>query len=241
LLYADLHDPVGLLRGEQRQTELAKYWAYSARLDSAAACRRAAAADYTSLMSEFAAAGRGRDSGRLSAQQAPLPARCRRRRRQFLIEAAKRCEQAEADAVRSAAGGGARRAALRVAGSQGARAQAIGGDFLRPLPQGADVVSLVRVVHDHDDAGARPAARRRRALPPKGVLLLAEPMMGTPGAEPVGDAYFGFYLLAMGRGKPAHAAGSAADADHAAGFASTHWCAPGSPCRAGSSWRAARH
>jgi demethylspheroidene O-methyltransferase len=32
--------------------------------------------------------------------------------------------------------------------------------------------------------------------------LLAEPMMGTPGAAPVGDAYFGFYLLAMGRGRP---------------------------------------
>jgi len=41
-----------------------------------------------------------------------------------------------------------------------------------------------------------------RALPPKGVLLLAEPMMGTPGAATVGDAYFGFYLLAMGRGRP---------------------------------------
>ena len=37
---------------------------------------------------------------------------------------------------------------------------------------------------------------------PQGTLLLAEPMMGTPGAEPVGDAYFGFYLLAMGRGRP---------------------------------------
>jgi demethylspheroidene O-methyltransferase len=42
----------------------------------------------------------------------------------------------------------------------------------------------------------------RRALPQHGVLLLAEPMAGTPGAEPVGDAYFGFYLLAMGRGRP---------------------------------------
>jgi demethylspheroidene O-methyltransferase len=41
-----------------------------------------------------------------------------------------------------------------------------------------------------------------RVLPAKGTLLLAEPMMGTPGAEPVGDAYFGFYLLAMGRGRP---------------------------------------
>jgi demethylspheroidene O-methyltransferase len=27
-------------------------------------------------------------------------------------------------------------------------------------------------------------------------------MSGTPGAEAVGDAYFGFYLLAMGRGRP---------------------------------------
>ena len=26
--------------------------------------------------------------------------------------------------------------------------------------------------------------------------------MGTPGAEPVGEAYFGFYLLAMGSGRP---------------------------------------
>jgi hypothetical protein len=33
-------------------------------------------------------------------------------------------------------------------------------------------------------------------------LLLAEPMAGTRGAEPVGEAYFGFYLLAMGRGRP---------------------------------------
>jgi demethylspheroidene O-methyltransferase len=41
-----------------------------------------------------------------------------------------------------------------------------------------------------------------RALPPRGVLLLAEPMLGTPGAETVGHAYFGFYLLAMGQGKP---------------------------------------
>jgi demethylspheroidene O-methyltransferase len=27
-------------------------------------------------------------------------------------------------------------------------------------------------------------------------------MSRTPGAETVGDAYFGFYLLAMGRGRP---------------------------------------
>ena len=42
----------------------------------------------------------------------------------------------------------------------------------------------------------------RRALPPGGSLLLAEPMSGAPGAQAMGDAYFGFYLLAMGRGRP---------------------------------------
>jgi demethylspheroidene O-methyltransferase len=31
-------------------------------------------------------------------------------------------------------------------------------------------------------------------------------MAETPGAEPVGHAYFGFYLLAMGSGRPRTAA-----------------------------------
>ena len=71
------------------------------------------------------------------------------------------------------------------------------------MPQGADVASLVRVIHDHDDAAAMTILRAvRQALPPGGTLLLAEPMSGTPGAEAMGDAYFGFYLLAMGRGRP---------------------------------------
>jgi demethylspheroidene O-methyltransferase len=80
----------------------------------------------------------------------------------------------------------------------------VGGDFhVDPLPTGADVISLVRVIHDHEDAAALAILRAvRRALPPDGTLLLAEPMSGTAGAEPVGDAYFGFYLLAMGQGRP---------------------------------------
>jgi demethylspheroidene O-methyltransferase len=36
---------------------------------------------------------------------------------------------------------------------------------------------------------------------PGGALLVAEPMADTPGAEAIGDAYFGFYLLAMGSGR----------------------------------------
>jgi demethylspheroidene O-methyltransferase len=46
----------------------------------------------------------------------------------------------------------------------------------------------------------------RRALPEQGTVLLAEPMSEVAGVEAMGDAYFGFYLLAMGRGRPRSAA-----------------------------------
>jgi demethylspheroidene O-methyltransferase len=83
------------------------------------------------------------------------------------------------------------------------RVTVVGGDFTaESLPEGADVVSLVRVLHDHDDDIALALLRAiRRVLPPGGTLLIAEPMAGTPGAEPVGAAYFGFYFLAMGGGR----------------------------------------
>ena len=71
-----------------------------------------------------------------------------------------------------------------------------------PLPEGADVISLIQIVHDHYDASALSLLRAvRRALPPDGTLLIAEAMSGVRGAEPL-DAYYGFYTLAMGRGEP---------------------------------------
>ena len=83
------------------------------------------------------------------------------------------------------------------------RASINGGNFLtNPLPEGADVISLVRIVHDYDDASALSLLRAvRRALSPDGTLLIAEAMSGVRGAEPL-DAYYGFYTLAMGRGEP---------------------------------------
>lgn len=91
---------------------------------------------------------------------------------------------------------------LGLAGMAG-RASFHGGDFhADALPAGADVISLVRVVHDHDDDHAQALLiRARAALPPGGVLLLAEPMAGTAGAEAMGAAYFNFYLHAMGSGR----------------------------------------
>lgn len=95
------------------------------------------------------------------------------------------------------------RARLAAAGL-GERATIVGGSFLTDaLPSGADVISLVRVVHDHDDPAAMRLLRAvHAALPAGGTLLLAEPMAATKGAEAMGDAYFGIYLLAMGQGQP---------------------------------------
>ena len=84
------------------------------------------------------------------------------------------------------------------------RAQAVGGNFFQdPLPQGCDLATLVRVIFDHDDARVRQLlANVFKALNPGGILILAEPMAETKGFESMGHAYFGFYLLAMGRGRP---------------------------------------
>jgi len=59
------------------------------------------------------------------------------------------------------------------------------------------------VLHDHPDDSVLQILRNvRAALPTGGTLLVAEPLSGTKGAEPVGAAYFGFYLLAMRSGRP---------------------------------------
>ena len=93
--------------------------------------------------------------------------------------------------------------AARARAALGDRVRVFEGDFLAdPLPLGAHIVSLVRVLHDHDDESALLALRRAHAaLPVGGTLLIVEPMASASGAEPVADAYFGLYLLAMGRGR----------------------------------------
>jgi demethylspheroidene O-methyltransferase len=78
-----------------------------------------------------------------------------------------------------------------------------GGNFHDDaLPTGAEAITLFRVLLDHDDESVlRLLKSARAALPPGGRLLIAEAIAGAKGAEPVGDAYFSFYLLAMGRGR----------------------------------------
>ena len=112
------------------------------------------------------------------------------------------------------------------------RAEAIGGDFLsQSLPDGADIVSLVRVIHDHDDAAALALLRNvRRALPRDGTLLIAEPMADTAGAEAVGNAYFGFYLLAMGSGRPRTAGRARPSGPSRRDLIGSDRLRPGGPC-----------
>ena len=202
VLYRDLADPVALLRAPRGSAGLARYWAYAA--DATPGALPAERVDeYTSLMaqSQGLVAGEildayplgrhrvlldvgGGDGSFLAAAGARWP---RLQLRLFdlppVVERARR---------RFAAAG------------LEARAAGYGGDFRRdPLPGGADLVSLVRVLHDHDDEVVLRILREvARVLPPDGRLLIAEPMSGTTGAEPMGDAYFGFYLFAMGSGRP---------------------------------------
>lgn len=79
-----------------------------------------------------------------------------------------------------------------------------GGSFRTdPLPSNYDLVTLIRILHDHDDEVVEALlVRIYESLPPGGKVLIVEPMAETRGAEGMGDAYFGLYLLAMGSGRP---------------------------------------
>ncbi|MEP1651484.1 MAG: methyltransferase [Paracoccaceae bacterium] len=71
-----------------------------------------------------------------------------------------------------------------------------------PLPQGADAISLVRVLYDHTDNTVRALLKAvYEALPEGGLLLISEPMTGGARPERAGDAYFALYTLAMGTGR----------------------------------------
>nr|WP_246423600.1 acetylserotonin O-methyltransferase [Roseospira goensis] len=201
LLYADLADPVALLRGESGETAMARYWAY-ARSARPAAMADESVAPYSELM----AASQAMLADDILAAFPPRGVRhwldVGGGEGVFAAAVARRAPEARVTVFDLPAVAGRARDRLAAAGL-GARVEAVGGDFLTDsLPTGADVVSLVRVIHDHDDAVALAILQAaRRALAPGGCLLLAEPMAGTGGAEPIGGAYFGFYLLAMGSGR----------------------------------------
>lgn len=201
LFYRDLADPVGLLRGEV-ETDLSSYWPY-ARSGDPRTIDAERVREYSELMAksqpaitaeildavDFAPGERLLDVGGGTGA--------------FVLGAAERhpgLELALFDLP-----GVAEHARTRIAESGHLdRIDVHGGDFFSdPLPGGFDVVTLVRILHDHDDPDIRRLLPKVRAsLRPGGRLVVAEPMSGVPGAGAVGPAYFSLYLLAMGKGRP---------------------------------------
>lgn len=201
LLYGDLADPVALLRGETGPTALSRYWSY-ATADRPADAPAVDVAAYSALMAQ---------SQHLVADDILAAYDFSTHRRildvgggegAFLIRVAR---QAPAPALTlfDLPAVAARAQDRFEAAGLGARACTIGGDMHRDrLPGGADLVTLVRVLHDHDDAAIRALLVRIRAcLPQGGTLLIAEPMAGSPDTRRMAEAYFAFYLLAMGSGR----------------------------------------
>jgi demethylspheroidene O-methyltransferase len=70
------------------------------------------------------------------------------------------------------------------------------------LPQGADAISLIRVLYDHSDATVAALLRACHvALPKDGRLIISEPMSGGDRPDPATDVYFAIYTLAMQTGR----------------------------------------
>jgi demethylspheroidene O-methyltransferase len=202
LLYADLSDPVALLRGSRNTTALSNFWPYTIADDPQAGAPDVAET-YSNLMSasqplvaeeilgsfDFSRHKRHLDIGggdgtfiRAVAKQAPdlrfglfdLPPVCQVAERRFTAAAM------------------LERVTLHP-----------GNLHTDVIPGGYDLITLSRILHDHEDASVLSLLRRvKAALSPGGTLLIAEPMSGAPGAEAMGDGYFGLYLFAMGTGRP---------------------------------------
>ncbi|MEM1190167.1 MAG: methyltransferase [Pseudomonadota bacterium] len=198
LLYADLANPLDLLR-DRSSSRLGEFWRYAASPGTSEAEN---AAHYSDLMAQsqsfvaddvlthLALWGRERllDIGGGSGV--------------FAAEALRRFPDLRATVfdLPDVAALAAQRFARAGLGERGLAMP--GNMFEDPLPRDADVISLVRILHDHDDEPVRQLlAAARAAIRSDGFLVVAEPMAETPAAPGVG-AYFHLYLWAMRSGKP---------------------------------------
>jgi demethylspheroidene O-methyltransferase len=206
VLYADLVDPLAMLSAPRGSTALARYWPYAAAEAPDAVARESTRA-YTRLMSasQQLVAGEILDAYDVRAHRSVLDVGGGDGT--FLRALAVRAPKARL-MLFDLPGVAAEAEAAFAAAGLAARSQVVPGDFSRDaLPDGADLITFVRVLHDHDDPRVERMLRAAyEALPPGGRLLVAEPLAGTAGATRMGDAYFGLYLWAMGSGRPRTAA-----------------------------------
>lgn len=233
-LYADLSDPVAMLRTDGQHAAMQAYWPYITGADDQApsALPQRQVGDYSALMAA---------SQPMVAQEVIAAHDFSRHEHvldvgggdgTFLRQIAPHAPQATL-ALFDLPGVVAHAEPLMARAGLAGRTRLHGGNFWTDvLPQGADLITLVRVAFDHDDARVLRLLRAvHHALPTGGELLLAEPMAGIPGLERLGDAYFGFYLLAMGRGRPRSAAEHTA-LMHEAGFSQVRQLANPMPLNA---------
>lgn len=227
VFYRDLADPVALLRGGG-ETALSRFWPYV--FGAAAAEDPATARRYSDLMAQ---------SQRLVAQDvlAAVPLRARRHLMDvgggtgtFLAAACRAHPHLQATLVDLPAVLDGAGPVLDAAGVAGRVRLAPGSFRDDALPRGADAVSLVRVLYDHADGTvAELLARVHAALPSGGLLVIAEPMAGTPSRpDPAGDLYFALYTLAMGTGR-ARSAETVAALCREAGFVDLRLPRPARP------------
>lgn len=232
LLYADLADPIALLRADRKEpTTLSRFWTYAGALQGATT-RGEDTAEYSELMAasqhfvadEVLASVSFRDAERLLDVGGGHGAFLR-----HIGAAWPHLKLGLFDLPEVAATGaevlGAALGPQRIAAHPG-------NFFSDPIPLGYDIVSLVRILHDHDDAPAAALlANIRKSMAPGARLLIAEPMARIPGAEAMGEAFFGLYLWAMGSGRPRSPAEITAMC-RTAGFASARFVATAQPVNA---------
>jgi len=198
LFYRDMEDPAALLRGES-DTELSRFWPY---VRGEGGVAPDVAETYSRLMES---------SQRMVAAETLRVADLSRAHHlvdigggtgAFLEAVAAAYPRLALTLVDLAPVADAARARLNAAGL-GQRIAIAPGNFVTdPLPQGADAISLVRVLYDHDDSVVRPLlAKVHAALAPGGRLIVSEPMSGGARPSRAGDAYFGFYTMAMTTGR----------------------------------------
>ena len=229
LLYQDLADPMELLRRDRKEpTTLSRYWSYAGALHGAAE-RGAETRDYSELMAasqrfvadEVIGAFRFPKTGKLLDVGGGHGEFLRRVGGAYPDLKLGLFDLPEvANAARDPLGKdvGAKRLTCHP-----------GNFFEDTIPEGYDIVSLVRILHDHDDEPAMALLRNIRAsLAPGSRLLIAEPMAGIKGAEAMGDAFFGLYLWAMGSGRP-RSPNEIASMLHAAGFTHSRQVATAQP------------
>ena len=84
------------------------------------------------------------------------------------------------------------------------RIRVVAGNFVDDdLPDGIDVITLNRVLYDHEENMVIKLLKSVfLALNPGGSLIISEPMSGGSAPTRAGDAYFGFYTMAMTTGRP---------------------------------------